>query len=145
MYKVVFGIPSSRRTYRCAPSLTIQTGFVSQASIFEGGIRVPGIMHAPMLIRLHQNITTPTVTSDFLPTIMEILDVKTDNPSWIMDGMSLLPYIQGNTTLPRPHPIGVAWGSSSVRRCLSTVLFCKVCSIRDSKRCMHRTARTIKW
>lgn len=30
-----------------------------KASIFEGGIRVPGIMHAPGLIQSHINVTTP--------------------------------------------------------------------------------------
>ena len=90
------------------------TNFLRQckASVFEGGIRVPGIMHAPQLIQEFRNVTTVTVTSDFLPTIMEILEVKTDNPSWIMDGMNLLPYIQENTSLPRPAPLGFSWGGS---------------------------------
>lgn len=33
----------------------------------QGGIRVPGIMHAPGLIKSHINVTTPTFTGDFLP------------------------------------------------------------------------------
>lgn len=99
------------------------TNFLRQckASIFEGGIRVPGIIHAPMLISHFVNVTTPTVTSDFLPTIMELLDVRTDNPTWVMDGMSLLPYLQAKdgreertTMIQRPRPsnksIGVKWG-----------------------------------
>lgn len=40
---------------------------------------------------------------------MDVLDVKTDNPSWTMDGMSLLPYIMGNNTMPRPTPLGIQW------------------------------------
>lgn len=44
-----------------------------------------------MLITQHRNVSTVAVTSDFLPTIMELLGVETDNPSWAMDGMSLLP------------------------------------------------------
>ncbi len=96
------------------------TQFLRQckASIFEGGIRVPGIMHAPGLISRFANVTTPTVTSDFLPTIMELLGVTTDNPGWVMDGMSLLPYItptEAGSSLsrrPRPNPIGVKWGGS---------------------------------
>lgn len=99
------------------------TNFLRQckASIFEGGIRVPAIIHAPMLISNFVNVTTPAVTSDFLPTMMELLDVQTDNPSWVMDGMSLLPYVQMQAgedkeaiNRPRPSnkPIGVKWGDS---------------------------------
>jgi len=43
-------------------------------------------MYAPGLISSHINVTTPTFTGDFLPTIMALLDVKSDNPTWVMDG-----------------------------------------------------------
>ena len=71
-------------------------------------------MHAPMLIKQHRNISTVTVTSDFLPTMMELLGVTSDNPTWPMDGMSLLPYIGEHTTLPRPKPLGFSWGGLRV-------------------------------
>ena len=56
-------------------------------------------------------------------TIMELLDVRTDNPTWVMDGMSLLPYLQAKdgreertTMIQRPRPsnksIGVKWGNN---------------------------------
>eukprot|EP01052_Picozoa_sp_SAG31_P032831 SAG31_NODE_3642_length_4032_cov_1.536232_3_plen_168_part_00 len=67
-------------------------------------------MHAPMLIQTHRNVTTVAVTSDFMPTIMELLDVKSDNPSWPIDGISLLPFIGEDTALPRPQPLGFSWG-----------------------------------
>eukprot|EP01051_Picozoa_sp_SAG22_P022623 SAG22_NODE_5490_length_1005_cov_0.901766_2_plen_80_part_01 len=63
-----------------------------------------------MLIQEHRNVTTVAVTQDFLPTIMELIGVTSDNPSWIMDGMSLLPYIQAETDKPRPKPLGFSWG-----------------------------------
>ena len=90
------------------------TNFLRQckASIFEGGHRVPGIFHAPWLIDSFKNVTTVIATQDFLPTIMEMLDVSSDNPEWAMDGMSILPYIGANTSLPRPVPLGIKWGSS---------------------------------
>ena len=81
--------------------------------VVTGGLRVPGIMHSPRHISTHRNVTTPTVTSDFLPTIMDILGVKTDNPGWVMDGMSLLPYIGAKEDLPRPRPIGVSWSGGA--------------------------------
>jgi arylsulfatase A-like enzyme len=68
--------------------LTSVASLFVQASNFEGGIRTPGIMHAPMLIKEHRNVTTVAVTSDFLPTIMELLDVKSDNPTWYMRSAS---------------------------------------------------------
>ena len=88
------------------------TNFLRQckASIFEGGHRVPGIFHAPWLISEFKNVTTVIATQDFLPTIMEILDVKTDNPTWTMDGMSVLPYVKDNLDMPRPIPLGISWG-----------------------------------
>lgn len=92
------------------------TNFLRQckASNFEGGIRVPGIMHWPAKIQENKNVSTVTVTSDFLPTIMEILEVETDNPTWVMDGMSLIPYIQDNTSMTRPKPLGFSWGGLHV-------------------------------
>ena len=64
------------------------TNFLRQckASIFEGGIRTPGIIHSPALINGHRNVTTPAITSDFLPTIMELLQVQSPHPDWAMDG-----------------------------------------------------------
>lgn len=97
-------------------NILYSTNFLRQckASNFEGGIRTPGFMHAPGLIKEHRNVTTVAATQDFLPTIMELLEVETDNPTWTMDGMSLLPYIQGNTSLPRPQPLGFSWGGLHV-------------------------------
>ena len=39
---------------------------------------------------------------DILPTVMAILQVETDNPSWAMDGMSLLPLLQQQNQPLRP-------------------------------------------
>jgi hypothetical protein len=66
--------------------------------MFPGeGIRVPGIVYAPMLISRHLNISTPVFTGDILPTMMALLQVPiahSDNPTWIIDGLSLLDIIQ---------------------------------------------------
>lgn len=89
------------------------TNFMRQckASIFEGGIRVPGLMHAPSLISENVNVTSPTTTADFLPTIMELLGVETDNPDWVMDGESLLPVLDpANASMPRSKPLVFNWG-----------------------------------
>jgi hypothetical protein len=68
-----------------------------------------------MLISTFKNITMPAITSDFLPTIMALLDVSSDNPTWTMDGISLLPFITAeNTSLSRPKPLGFSWGGLHV-------------------------------
>lgn len=86
-----------------------------KASMWEGGIRVPGLVHYPGVILGNLNISMPAVSSDFMPTIMSILDVESDNPTWTMDGTNLLPLIeiaqqneeQGhNGAIARPTPIG---------------------------------------
>jgi hypothetical protein len=83
-----------------------------KASVFEGGIRVPGILHAPMLISRNLNISTPVFTGDILPTIMELLQVESDHPSWVMDGLSLLDRIR-SPSAPRPLPIPFSFAGQS--------------------------------
>ena len=85
---------------------------LGKGSVFEGGIRVPGIMYAPMLIDRNINISTPVFTGDILPTMMELLQVKSDNPSWVMDGLSLLDIIKAPTA-PRPRPIPFSWSGQN--------------------------------
>lgn len=88
------------------------TNFLRQckASMWEGGIRVPGMFHYPAAISRNMNITTPATTADFLPTIMSILQVKSDNPTWVMDGIDLLPIVRNQPAaggyLPRPKHMG---------------------------------------
>ena len=69
-------------------------------------------MHAPGLIHSHINVTTPAFTGDFLPTIMSLLGVETDNPTWIMDGKSLLELIKAPSA-PRGKPIPISWGGQN--------------------------------
>ena len=83
-----------------------------KASIFEGGIRVPGILHAPMLISRNLNISIPVFTGDILPTMMALLQVESDNPSWVMDGLSLLERVR-SPTAPRPTPIPFSFAGQS--------------------------------
>jgi hypothetical protein len=70
------------------------------------------MMHAPMLISSNLNVSTPATTADFLPTIMEVLGVQSSNPSWVMDGISLIPMLK-NITAPRPKPLIFSWGGQS--------------------------------
>jgi arylsulfatase A-like enzyme len=61
-----------------------------KGSVYEGGIRVPGLVEWPTVIKhpvVNRNIA---VTSDILPTLAEIAKQKL--PDRPMDGISLLPY-----------------------------------------------------
>jgi arylsulfatase A-like enzyme len=93
-----------------------------KASVFEGGIRVPGIMHLPPSLDPsvrptgNLNVTTPVGALDVLPTIMELLDVDfkkaSKNPNWVLDGTSMLPFVKpgSNPDAPRPDPLIFSFG-----------------------------------
>ena len=69
----------------------------------EGGIRVPGLIEWPGKVR-PGNTTIPAVTSDYLPTILDIIGAKhADNRP--LDGVSLLPLFRGKMK-ERGKPIG---------------------------------------
>jgi arylsulfatase A-like enzyme len=70
--------------------------------LFEGGIRVPALIEWPA--RITPGVTSfPAVTSDYLPTIAEILGVELP-PFRPLDGISLMPVFDGVLT-ERPQPI----------------------------------------
>lgn len=72
--------------------------------LYEGGIRVPAFCVWPNGIPARQEIDFPSVTSDYLPTILEILNLP--NPKNVtLDGISLFPAIKGKVT-ERSSPIG---------------------------------------
>ncbi|MCK5821445.1 MAG: sulfatase-like hydrolase/transferase [Bacteroidales bacterium] len=72
--------------------------------LYEGGIRVPAFCVWPKGIQAGLEIDFPSVTSDYLPTVLEILNLQ--NPeNIILDGISLFPAIQG-TVNERTSPIG---------------------------------------
>ena len=55
---------------------------------------MPGMIHIPWVILENKNISTPTTTADYLPTIMSIFKVTSDNPTWVMDGIDLIPLVR---------------------------------------------------
>ena len=72
-------------------------------SLYEGGVRVPGILVWPSQLD-PQTIDTPAVTSDLLPSLMDLLEI--DYPSKRpLDGLSMLPIIRGERE-HRMQPIG---------------------------------------
>ncbi|MFG0336283.1 MAG: sulfatase [Maioricimonas sp. JB049] len=72
-------------------------------SLYEGGVRVPGLLVWPGRVEAGQSTDIPCVTSDYLPTICDVLGI--DLPERPYDGISLLPLLDGEMT-ERGHPIG---------------------------------------
>jgi arylsulfatase A-like enzyme len=73
-----------------------------KSTLYEGGLRVPGIIEWPQGIPQHRVSDVNTVTSDILPTICELVEVPL--PDRPLDGISLKPLIGGEMTV-RPRPI----------------------------------------
>ena len=68
-----------------------------KGSVWEGGIRVPGIIEWPQVISRNRKSSVPVVTNDFLPTIADIVGFEVPADT-ILDGISLLPHLEMATT-----------------------------------------------
>ena len=71
-------------------------------SLFEGGVRVPGLLEWPAKIKKARTTAIPCCTSDYFPTVMDIVGAESAHP---LDGVSLLPLIEGEMQ-QRPRGIG---------------------------------------
>lgn len=77
-------------------------------SLFEGGIRVPGLLEWRAKVKPGSVTDVPACTSDYLPTILDA--VGTDMPdARPLDGVSLLPLIEAYMRR-RPRPIAFESG-----------------------------------
>lgn len=74
-------------------------------SLYEGGIRVPGLLVWPEKIKKSREVDMPCSTLDYFPTMMDILGFKMKGQPEPIDGVSLLPLIEGQME-ERPLPIG---------------------------------------
>lgn len=75
-------------------------------SLYEGGVRVPGLLVWPDRIKTPRVSRMPCVTSDFYPTILELVGLKLDQDDQrVVDGSSLVEMIDGQQ-LERMRPIG---------------------------------------
>jgi arylsulfatase A-like enzyme len=63
--------------------------------LFEGGVRVPGILEWPDKIKPGQVTEFPCSTSDYFPTIMDALNHTPANRPKPVDGISLMPMLNG--------------------------------------------------
>jgi len=79
-------------------------------SLYEGGVRVPGIIEYPARFKAPRVIDVPAVTSDYFITCCDLLGIDVSPYSRPYDGISLLPVISGEQT-QRNKPIGFQYGS----------------------------------
>ncbi len=77
-----------------------------KGSIYEGGVRVPGIIEWPKVIQSPRQTDMACVTSDIFPTLLELLALKSPDPTRPIDGISLKKLIEGDEMKSRPKPIG---------------------------------------
>ena len=76
-----------------------------KGSMYEGGLRVPGIIEWPAGIKTPKITETPACTVDIFPTIVDVVGLPEDSILKPVDGMSLKPLFGGDL-MTRPKPLG---------------------------------------
>ncbi len=74
-------------------------------SLYEGGVRVPGLLIWPNKVKTPMVTDAPVVTSDYLPTVVDALGISMPGNMNTLDGTSMIPLLEGKT-FTRPSPIG---------------------------------------
>ncbi len=100
------------------------TGFLrgSKGTLWEGGVRVPGIVEWPARISEPFVSETPCSTSDIYPTVLEAAGAVAKNQIQPLDGISLLPLFDrktesrskpiafwSNARTPKSHAVLLDW------------------------------------
>jgi arylsulfatase A-like enzyme len=76
----------------------------SKNTLWDGGVRVPGILEWPARIPAPFAVEVPCSTLDIFPTVLEAIDAKTTPPTRPLDGISLIPLLDRQTAA-RSKPI----------------------------------------
>ena len=97
-------IPESERQHLYNGNLN---GHKSQ--LYEGGLLVPSVIEWPAAIVAGRSSSVPCVTSDILPTLIDIVGIEYPYPERPLDGISLKKLIVEDAMKKRPAPIGF-WG-----------------------------------
>ncbi|MBI5799179.1 MAG: sulfatase-like hydrolase/transferase [Verrucomicrobia bacterium] len=83
----------------------------NKGQVYEGGLRVPGIMEWPAVIK--PRITShPASTMDLFPTVADIVGLPASSFIQPVDGVSLRPLFTAETG-PRAQPIGFRFGTKT--------------------------------
>src|SRR5207248_8300258 len=72
--------------------------------VYEGGLRVPGLMEWPARLKQPRVINMPCGTIDIFPTVLEVAGVQAPNDR-PLDGISLVPLLDGRMS-ERSKPVG---------------------------------------
>jgi arylsulfatase A-like enzyme len=81
-----------------------------KSSLWEGGVRVPGMFVWPDKIKTPFTTDMACSTQDYFPTVMELLGFKLHGQPEPIDGISLVPLMEGKMT-ERAGPIGFESGN----------------------------------
>lgn len=82
-----------------------------KGDMWEGGIRVPCVIEWPARITRPAITGMPAGVVDIFPTLVEVMQAKVSVPVQPLDGISLLPLMDGKMK-ERPKPLGF-WQSNS--------------------------------
>ncbi|MEM0927511.1 MAG: sulfatase-like hydrolase/transferase, partial [Planctomycetota bacterium] len=77
----------------------------NKGTLYEGGLRVPGILEWPGTIRPGRT-EYPACVMDILPTVLELAGLEYPIPERSLDGESLTPLFRGERSRLRTKPIG---------------------------------------
>ena len=77
-----------------------------KGTIYEGGLRVPTIIEWPAVITAPRRSETPCVSSDIMPTLLDITGIPHPDPDRPLDGISLAGLVAGEPFESRPSAIG---------------------------------------
>lgn len=84
-----------------------------KASVFEGGIRVPGFIVWPaMLGETHQETSYLASSLDLMATVNDILDIDYPKSNWTIDSQSLLPLLDGRIPIDSVREKPLIWQKS---------------------------------
>jgi arylsulfatase A-like enzyme len=78
-------------------------------SLLEGGIRVPALLEWPAHIEGGRVTNVPSCTSDYFPSVLDVLGFRMQGQPEPIDGVSLLPLIEGKM-VERPVPLAFESG-----------------------------------
>lgn len=76
-----------------------------KGQLWEGGVRVPAIIEWPARIQKPRTTNVPASTVDIYPTLLELAQAKPADQPKPLDGLSLVPLIDGRTK-SREKPLG---------------------------------------